>query len=79
MPAATTKGTTTMTKGLFGPVPSEDTVVTSSMKPNALVAAQMSQPLTQLHRINLQIKQQEAAAEITKAQLSDKQTISQRC
>jgi outer membrane protein TolC len=61
---------TTFEKGLFGTVPAEDTVVTSSMKPNALVIAQMSQPLTQLHRINLQIKQQQAAAEITKAQLS---------
>lgn len=64
---------TTFEKGLFGPVPSEDTVVTSSMKPNALIIAQVSQPLTQLHRINLQIKQQQGAAEITQAQLNAKQ------
>src|SRR6185503_9853724 len=59
---------TTFEKGLFGPTPTEDTVVTSSMKPNALVVAQMSQPLSQLHKINLQIKQQEASRGISEAQ-----------
>ncbi len=66
---------TTFEKGVFGsfpsgPVPNEDTVITSSMKPNAVVVGQVSQPLSQLHRIKLQIKQQETAGEISRAQLS---------
>jgi outer membrane protein TolC len=64
---------TTFEKGLFGPTPTEDTVVTSSLKPNAIVLAQMQQPLSQLHKINLQIKQQKAAAGISQAQLTAKQ------
>jgi len=67
---------TTFEKGVFGtfpgtgPVPNEDTVITSSTNPNAAVVAQLTQPLSQLHRIKLQIKQQETAGEISRAQLS---------
>ena len=66
---------TTFEKGVFGtfpsgPVPNEDTVITSSTKPSAIVVGQLSQPLSQLHRIKLQIKQQETAGEISRAQLS---------
>ena len=61
---------TTFEKGVFGPVPTEDTVITSSTKPNAVIMGQLVQPLSQLHRIKLQIKQQEAASEISRAQLS---------
>lgn len=67
---------TTFEKGVFGtfpgtgPIPNEDTVITSSTKPNAAIVAQLSQPLSQLHRIKLQIKQQETASEISRAQLS---------
>ena len=66
---------TTFEKGVFGnfpsgPVPNEDTVITSSTKPSAVVVGQLSQPLSQLHRIKLQIKQQETAGEISRAQLS---------
>ena len=63
-------------KGVFGtfsgigPVPNEDTIITSSTKPTAAIVGQLSQPLSQLYRIKLQIKQQEAAAEISRAQLS---------
>jgi len=66
---------TTFEKGVFGtfpgtgPIPNEDTVITSSTKPNAAIVAQLSQPLSQLHRIKLQIKQQETASEISRAQL----------
>ena len=66
---------TTFEKGVFGvtpsgPIPNEDTVITSSTKPTAAIIGQLVQPLSQLHRIKLQIKQQEAATEISRAQLS---------
>jgi len=67
---------TTFEKGVFGtfpttgPVPNEDTVIRSSTKPTALIVGQLSQPLSQLHRIKLQIKQQETAGEISRAELN---------
>ena len=66
---------TTFEKGVFGitpsgPIPNEDTVITSSTHPTAAIVGQLVQPLSQLHRIKLQIKQQEAATEISRAQLS---------
>jgi outer membrane protein len=69
---------TTFEKGVFGttssgPTPTEDTVISSSRSPNALVVAQISQPLSQLHRINLKIKQQETQSGISEAKLTAKQ------
>lgn len=66
---------TTFEKGVFGttpsgPIPNEDTVITSSTNPTAAIVGQLAQPLSQLHRIKLQIKQQEMSAEISRAQLS---------
>jgi outer membrane protein len=61
---------TTFEKGVFGPVPTEDTVITSTTNTNAAIVGQIQQPLSQLHRIKLQIKQQEMATEISRAQLS---------
>lgn len=66
---------TTFEKGVFGttpsgPIPNEDTIITSSTNPNAAIVGQLSQPLSQLHRIKLQIKQQEMSGEISRAQLS---------
>ena len=66
---------TTFEKGVFGttpsgPIPNEDTVITSSTNPTAALVGQLQQPLSQLHRIKLQIKQQEMAGEISRAQLS---------
>lgn len=67
---------TTFEKGVFGtfpgtgPIPNEDTVITSSTKPNGVIMGQLTQPLSQLHRIKLQIKQQETTSEISRAQLS---------
>lgn len=61
---------TTFEKGVFGPVPTEDTVITSTTDPTAAIVSQIQQPLSQLHRIKLQIKQQEMATEISRAQLS---------
>jgi outer membrane protein len=61
---------TTFEKGVFGTAPTEDTVITSSTNPTAAIVGQIQQPLSQLHRIKLQIKQQEMATEISRAQLS---------
>jgi outer membrane protein TolC len=61
---------TTFEKGVFGTAPLEDTVITSSTNPTAAIVGQLSQPLSQLHRIKLQIKQQQTASEISRAQLS---------
>jgi outer membrane protein len=61
---------TTFEKGVFGTAPLEDTVITSSTNPTAAIVGQLSQPIAQLHRIKLQIKQQETASEISRAQLS---------
>jgi hypothetical protein len=55
---------TTFEKGVFGtydgigPIPNEDVVITSSTNTTGLLFSQVSQPLTQLRRIGLQIKQQ---------------------
>ena len=63
-------------KGVFGtypgigPVPAETTFITSSTKPTALMLAQVTQPITQLRRIGLQIKQQEVGLEISQADLN---------
>lgn len=62
-------------KGAFGtfpdtgPIPDEDTSITSSMKPSALVTGQVTQPLSQLYRINLNIKQMEISREISREDL----------
>jgi len=66
---------TTFERGVFGiypgnvPVPIQDTVIKSSKNTNALLLGQVSQPITQLRRINYQIKQQELAVEISETQL----------
>jgi outer membrane protein TolC len=66
---------TTFEKGVFGttpsgPIPNEDTVITSSTNPTAAIVGQLQQPLSQLHRIKLQIKQQDLASQISRAQLT---------
>ena len=70
---------TTFEKGVFGTydgigsVPNEDTVITSSTNTTGLVVSQVAQPLTQLRRIGLQIKQQQLGVEITETQLRAKE------
>ena len=73
---------TVFDKGIFGtypgigPVPAEQTTITSSTQTTALMVAQVSQPLTQLRRIGLQIKQLQLAREISQAEVrSTTQTI----
>ena len=66
---------TTFEKGVFGttpsgPIPNEDTVITSSTNPTAAIVGQLQQPLSQLHRIKLQIKQQDLASQISRTQLN---------
>ena len=62
-------------KGAFGnfpstgPIPNEDTTIRSSMTPTALVTGQLTQPLSQLYRINLNIKQAELSKEISREEL----------
>ena len=66
---------TTFEKGVFGiypgnvPVPLQDTVIKSSTNTTLLLHGQVTQPITQLHRIGLQIKQQKLAVEISETQL----------
>lgn len=62
-------------KGAFGnlpgtgPIPDERTTIRSSMTPTALVTGQLTQPLSQLYRINLNIKQAELSKEIGREEL----------
>ena len=70
---------TTFDKGVFGtypgigPVPSETTAIKSSTNTTALFVTQITQPLTQLKRISLQIKQQQLAREISDAERQAKE------
>ena len=70
---------TTFEKGVFGTyegigsVPNEDTVITSSTNPTGLIVSQVSQPITQLRRIGLQIKHQQVGVQISETQLRAKE------
>lgn len=46
-----------------GPIPAQDTTISSSQTPTALVVAQLSQPLLALHKINLNIDATRLAAD----------------
>ncbi|HEV3469670.1 MAG TPA: TolC family protein [Pyrinomonadaceae bacterium] len=62
-------------KGAFGtfpetgPIPDEETSIASSMKPSALLSGQVTQPLSQLRRINLSIRQAEVSREMSREDL----------
>jgi len=66
-------------KGAFGtfpetgPIPDEETTISSSMKPTMLVQGQITQPLSQLHRINLSIKQAALTKEMSAQELRRKE------
>ncbi len=70
---------TTFEKGIFGTyegigsLPAQDTVITSSTNTTGLLASQVTQPITQLRRIGLQIKQQQLGVEISETQLRAKE------
>lgn len=67
---------TTFEKGVFGtypgigPIPNEDTVIKSSTNTTGLLVAQVSQPITQLRRLNFQIKQKQLDVEISQTKLA---------
>jgi outer membrane protein len=56
-----------------GPIPSADTEVGSPMQPSLFASAQMTQPLSQLHRIGLNIKGAEAALDIERERTREQQ------
>ena len=73
---------TTFDRGVFGtypgigPVPADTTTITSSTNTTGLIFAQITQPLTQLKRIGLQIEQQKLARDISDAQRQEtEQTV----
>src|SRR5215813_2575159 len=65
----------TFKKGTFGdfpgtgPIPSEDTKITTPRRPTAYVVSQATQPLSQLYKINLGLRAQELGARITDEKL----------
>jgi outer membrane protein TolC len=72
----------TFEKGAFGtfeatgPIPNEDTTISSGRKPTLILIGQVTQPLSQLYRINLNIKQLNVSREIAEQQSrSQKQEI----
>jgi outer membrane protein TolC len=66
-------------KGVFGtfpgtgPIPNKDTTISSPMHPTVLLTGQITQPLSQLHRINLGIRQAELGRELGQQELRLKQ------
>ena len=66
---------TVFERGVFGvypgnvPVPLQDTVIKSSTNTTLLLAGEVTQPITQLRRINAQIKQQKLDVEISETKL----------
>jgi outer membrane protein TolC len=66
---------TTFQRGVFGvypgnvPVPLQDSVIKSSTNTTLLLSGQVTQPITQLRRIGLQIKQQKLDVEISETKL----------
>ncbi|MEW6130068.1 MAG: TolC family protein [Acidobacteriota bacterium] len=72
----------TFDKGTFGtfeatgPIPNEDTTISTARKPTLIVIGQVTQPLSQLYRINLNLKQLNVGREIAEQQSrAQKQTI----
>jgi outer membrane protein TolC len=56
-----------------GPVPAQDTTIRSSGRFSALLVNQVTQPISQLHRIGLAIKQAEIGVETAKQQVRTEQ------
>lgn len=69
----------TFEKGTFGtfpstgPIPSEDTTISTPLKPTAIITGQITQPLSQLYKINLNLKQLKLESEVTREDLRAKQ------
>jgi outer membrane protein TolC len=56
-----------------GPIPSQNTTISSSTRPTALLLGSVSQPLSQLWRINFNLKALAAGQQVSVAQLRAKQ------
>ena len=72
----------TFTKGVLGnypnvgPIPDRDTKMSTPSRPTAILLGQVTQPLSQLHRIRLNIKQAALATDIAREQLrGQEQTV----
>lgn len=69
----------TFERGVFGtfpatgPIPEENTTIGTPLKPTAIITAQVSQPLSQLYRINLNLKQLKLEREVAQEELRSKQ------
>jgi outer membrane protein TolC len=48
-----------------GPIPARDTKITTPRQPTAYVVGQVTQPLSQLYKINLGVRAQQLSAEVT--------------
>lgn len=60
----------------IGPVPAQDTRITTPRRPNAYVIANVSQPLSQLYKINLNIRQGEFSREVAQEKVrSQRQSV----
>ncbi len=69
----------TFERGVFGtfpatgPIPAEDTKITTPLKPTAIFTTRITQPLSQLYRITLNLKQLELKGAIAREELRAKQ------
>jgi outer membrane protein TolC len=65
----------TFERGVFGtypgigPIPGEDTKLSTPLKPTAIFITRVSQPLSQLYRTNLNLKQQKLKGEIAQEEV----------
>src|SRR5262249_24353125 len=57
----------------LGPIPSEETVIKTSRRPTAVVVGQINQPLSQLYRVGLNLKQLGIGREIAEQQVKAQQ------
>jgi outer membrane protein TolC len=68
----------TFEKGVFGtypgigPIPAENTKLSTPLKPTAIFITQVSQPISKLHKINLNLKQIELKSELAREELRAK-------
>jgi outer membrane protein TolC len=57
----------------IGPIPAETTRLTTPLQPTAIFMTRISQPISKLHKINLNLKQLELKGEIAREELRAKQ------
>jgi outer membrane protein TolC len=57
----------------IGPIPSEETVISTPRRPTFVMIGQVNQPLSQLYRIGLNLKQLDAGREIARQEVRAQQ------